>query len=57
MPIYSYRCQTCGRIQDELRKMKDADVFPKCNECLSLTKRILTPPSIVLKGPDWARNG
>jgi putative FmdB family regulatory protein len=35
MPIYEYRCQTCGKTYEQLRRMSDADRDLECPECRS----------------------
>ncbi len=40
MPRYSYRCEKCGKILDDLRRMADADKLGIC-ECGGETKRNL----------------
>ncbi len=35
MPLYEYRCESCGRAFEKLRSMKDADSGVICPECHS----------------------
>ncbi len=35
MPMYEYRCQTCGKAFERLRSMRDADAEIECPECKS----------------------
>ncbi|PYT33935.1 MAG: zinc ribbon domain-containing protein [Acidobacteria bacterium] len=35
MPLYEYRCQTCGKSFEMLRRMTDADRELECPECRS----------------------
>jgi putative FmdB family regulatory protein len=35
MPLYEYRCRTCGQPFEMLRKMQDADRGLICPECQS----------------------
>jgi putative FmdB family regulatory protein len=35
MPIYEYRCQTCGRQFEKLRRMAVADKELECPDCQS----------------------
>ncbi|HUI57018.1 MAG TPA: zinc ribbon domain-containing protein [Bryobacteraceae bacterium] len=35
MPLYEYRCQTCGKSFEMLRRMQDADRDLVCPECRS----------------------
>lgn len=39
MPIYEYRCDTCGEVTELLRKMNDADTAAKCSHCGSKKTR------------------
>lgn len=53
MPIYAYRCATCGHDFDRLQKMSDPDP-EKCPDCGADTvKRQLTAPSFRLSGSGW----
>jgi putative FmdB family regulatory protein len=53
MPIYAYRCSTCGFAQDVLQKMSDAPlaVCPQCH-ATSFTKQV-TAAGFQLKGSGW----
>lgn len=33
MPMYEYRCQDCGKMFEQLRRMQDADRDLNCPEC------------------------
>jgi putative FmdB family regulatory protein len=35
MPLYEYRCLTCGKGFEMLRRMKDADEALECPNCQS----------------------
>lgn len=35
MPLYEYRCRTCGKSFEMLRRMTDADRDLECPDCLS----------------------
>jgi putative FmdB family regulatory protein len=35
MPIYEYRCRTCGNKFEKLRRMADADLELECPDCQS----------------------
>ncbi|MBS1855180.1 MAG: zinc ribbon domain-containing protein [Acidobacteria bacterium] len=35
MPLYEYRCGTCGKSFEQLRRMQDADRDLECPECKS----------------------
>ncbi|MEI8158308.1 MAG: FmdB family zinc ribbon protein [Burkholderiales bacterium] len=53
MPIYAYKCESCGFAKDVLQKMSDApiEVCPACSE--SSFKKQLTAAGFQLKGSGW----
>lgn len=53
MPIYAYRCTTCGHAQDVLRKISDPplDVCPACGAA-TFVKQV-TAAGFQLKGSGW----
>jgi len=53
MPIYAYRCATCGHAQDVLRKISDAplDTCPACGAA-TFVKQV-TAAGFQLKGSGW----
>lgn len=53
MPIYAYRCDSCGQQDDVLQKMSDAQltVCPACNN--ETYSKQLTAPGFHLKGSGW----
>ena len=53
MPIYAYRCASCGHAQDVLQKMSDTvlTVCPACGAA-AYTKQ-LTAAGFQLKGSGW----
>jgi putative FmdB family regulatory protein len=53
MPIYAYRCATCGHAQDVLQKMSD-DVLTVCPACHASTYvKQVTAAGFQLKGSGW----
>jgi putative FmdB family regulatory protein len=53
MPIYAYRCATCGHAQDVLQKMSD-DVLTVCPACGAATyEKQVTAAGFQLKGSGW----
>jgi putative FmdB family regulatory protein len=53
MPIYAYRCATCGHAQDVLQKMSDA-VLTVCPACSAATyEKQVTAAGFQLKGSGW----
>ncbi len=53
MPIYAYKCESCGFAKDVLQKMSDAplEVCPSCTR--STFKKQLTAAGFQLKGSGW----
>ena len=53
MPIYAYRCATCGHAKDVLQKMSDPllTLCPACGE--STFVKQLTAAGFQLKGSGW----
>ncbi|MET1114912.1 MAG: FmdB family zinc ribbon protein [Comamonas sp.] len=53
MPIYAYKCGSCGYAKDVLQKMSDAALTqcPACN-AQAFSKQ-LTAPGFQLKGTGW----
>lgn len=53
MPIYAYKCDTCGHAKDVLQKMSDA-LLTDCPACGASTfKKQLTAAGFQLKGSGW----
>lgn len=53
MPIYAYKCESCGFAKDVLQKMSDSPLTdcPSCNA--SAFKKQLTAAGFQLKGSGW----
>lgn len=53
MPIYAYKCETCGHAKDVLQKMSDP-LLTDCPACGKSTfKKQLTAAGFQLKGTGW----
>jgi putative FmdB family regulatory protein len=53
MPIYAYKCESCGHAKDVLQKMSD-DPLTQCPSCGSPTfNKQLTAAGFQLKGNGW----
>lgn len=53
MPIYAYKCESCGYAKDALQKMSDAPLTD-CPQCGAATfKKQLTAAGFQLKGSGW----
>jgi putative FmdB family regulatory protein len=53
MPIYAYKCASCGFAQDEMQKVSDMPltVCPSCGQ-VHYAKQV-TAPGFALKGTGW----
>jgi putative FmdB family regulatory protein len=53
MPIYAYKCESCGHAKDVLQKMSDVplSVCPECGA--AAFKKQLTSAGFQLKGSGW----
>ena len=53
MPIYAYKCESCGHAKDVLQKMSDAPLVD-CPACAAPAfKKQLTAAGFQLKGSGW----
>ena len=53
MPIYAYKCESCGHAKDVLQKMSD-DPLTVCPSCGQASfKKQLTSAGFQLKGSGW----
>lgn len=53
MPIYEYRCGSCGHTLDALQKVSDPPLAD-CPDCEApALKRLISAPSFRLKGSGW----
>ncbi len=53
MPIYAYKCESCGHAKDVLQKMSDAPLVD-CPVCgVPAFKKQLTAAGFQLKGSGW----
>ena len=53
MPIYAYRCESCGHAKDVLQKMSDP-VLTTCPSCGAESfKKQVTAAGFQLKGSGW----
>jgi putative FmdB family regulatory protein len=53
MPIYAYKCSSCGHAQDVLQKVSDAPLTD-CPQCQAATfSKQLTAAGFQLRGSGW----
>jgi putative FmdB family regulatory protein len=56
MPLYEFRCQTCGEFE-AWRKLAEVSQPMHCPTCDAIAKRIFSPPSINLNSGSLSRIG
>ena len=52
MPIYEYRCKSCGAVREVLQKMSDKPL-KKCAKCPGALEKLVSRSSFQLKGTGW----
>ena len=53
MPIYTYRCESCG-VQFERHQSFNDQPLTRCPECnKNKLRKVITPAGIVFKGSGW----
>ena len=52
MPLYEYKCLTCGSSLEVLQKLNEPRL-KKCPKCRGLLKKVLSPPALQFKGSGW----
>jgi putative FmdB family regulatory protein len=51
MPMYEYRCEACGQLFEELRRLQDADAEAACPKCESTrAPRVMSATNHVSSG-------
>ncbi len=52
MPIYEYRCKSCGQTFEVIQKFSDGPLR-KCKECSGPLEKLISRSSFQLKGGGW----
>ncbi len=52
MPVYEYRCESCGHQFDILQKIT-AEPLKECPECGGPVHKLVSQTSFILKGGGW----
>lgn len=52
MPIYEYKCPSCGQRFEKRQKFTDEPVAD-CANCGAAAQRVLFPAGIIFKGSGW----
>lgn len=52
MPIYEYRCMSCGRTVELLQRVADPPAT-ECSHCQGELEKLFSAPSFQFKGSGW----
>jgi putative FmdB family regulatory protein len=52
MPIYEYKCQTCGKIFEIIQKFSD-EALTRHDECGGALERLVSTSALQFKGTGW----
>lgn len=52
MPLYEYRCQSCGEVSEVLQRMDDAPLS-ECPRCGGALQKLVSAPALQFKGTGW----
>lgn len=52
MPLYEYRCQSCGEVSEVLQRMDDAPLS-ECSHCGGALQKLASAPALQFKGSGW----
>src|SRR5438093_10775276 len=52
MPIYEYRCLSCGAVREVLQRINDKPL-KKCPACSGTLEKLISRTSFQLKGSGW----
>ena len=56
MPLYDYRCETCGDFE-AWRKLADLDTPMVCPTCNAAVQRLFSPPNVNLNSGSFSAIG
>jgi putative FmdB family regulatory protein len=56
MPIYEYRCTSCGKTLEVLQKFNDKPL-KKCTECSGALEKLISRSAFQLRGGGWYNEG
>ena len=56
MPIYEYRCTSCGHTLEVIQKVSDKPLA-KCTECSGKLEKLISRTAFQLKGGGWYSQG
>lgn len=52
MPLYEYKCLSCGRLMERIEKVSGPHL-KKCPHCGGKMEQVLAPSAIQFKGAGW----
>ncbi len=52
MPLYEYRCTSCGEHTEALQRLGEAPLT-KCPHCGGVLERVISAPALQFKGSGW----
>ncbi len=55
MPLYEYKCLTCGRHTEKRQKFSDPEIT-QCPTCNGTLERVISAPNISFKGGGWYKD-
>ncbi len=56
MPIYEYRCTSCGHTLEVIQKLNDKPL-KKCTECSGALEKLISRSAFQLRGGGWYNEG
>jgi len=56
MPVYEYKCESCGLVFEVRQKFSDA-VLTECRECDGKVNKLISRAGFALKGGGWYDQG
>jgi putative FmdB family regulatory protein len=56
MPIYEYRCKSCGNVVEVIQRIGDRPLR-KCRECSGRMEKLVSRAAFILKGGGWFAEG
>jgi putative FmdB family regulatory protein len=56
MPIYEYRCTSCGHTLEVIQKFNDKPL-KKCTECSGALEKLISRSAFQLRGGGWYNEG
>jgi putative FmdB family regulatory protein len=52
MPIYEYKCEQCGNVEEALQRISD-DPLTTCEHCSGKLHKLISHSTFHLKGSGW----